>query len=167
MKRLVVYYSLEGHTHFVARQTAELLGCDLYELVPQKQYPSKGFLKFLLAGIDASFHRLRALKEPLVDVKPYDLVVLATPVWAGQPSSPMYTFLKSVSLKGKTLHLMACSSGGDASKCLQTMQKLCKESRIGASISFVDPDNATFAPDEIRLKAFCSDLLNREASDAR
>ena len=43
MKTLVVYYSLEGNTEYVAEKIREALGADLLKLVPKKAYHDKGF----------------------------------------------------------------------------------------------------------------------------
>ena len=41
MKTLIVYYSHEGNTDFVAKKIAEKLEADTVRLVPVKKYPEK------------------------------------------------------------------------------------------------------------------------------
>ena len=50
MKALIVYYSLNGNTEYVATQLAPLLNADTLRVNPIKEYPSSGFKKFLWAG---------------------------------------------------------------------------------------------------------------------
>ena len=38
MKTLVVYFSAEGHTARVAREFAESIGADVFEIVPEEPY---------------------------------------------------------------------------------------------------------------------------------
>ena len=47
MKTLVVYYTLEGNTHYAAKKIVSELGADMLRLKPVKTYPKQGFRKFL------------------------------------------------------------------------------------------------------------------------
>ena len=47
MKRVIVYYSMGGNTEYAALQIAGMAGADLLKIKPVKQYPDKGFRKFL------------------------------------------------------------------------------------------------------------------------
>lgn len=172
MERILIYYSLEGHTRFIAQQAADLLGCDLYELQLEKQYPSKGFGKYFAAGRDSVFHFKRAFKQPLPDLGKYEVVLLATPVWAGSVSAPMYTYVKEARFPAKDLYLIACNSGGDVSKCFSTIKKIKTDGHVRGEISFLNPSSATFERELQRLKAFCKAVLSNESyqegeSDAR
>lgn len=46
MKRLIVYYSLEGNTEYIVDELCEKLSADKLRLVPKKAYADKGFAKF-------------------------------------------------------------------------------------------------------------------------
>lgn len=63
MKDLVVYFSLEGNTQYVAERIKEQTGADLSRLVPKKAYQDKGFAKFFWGGKSA----VMAEKPALVD----------------------------------------------------------------------------------------------------
>ena len=47
MKKLVVFYSYEGNTKFIAKTIAESINEDILELKPVKDMDSKGFMKFI------------------------------------------------------------------------------------------------------------------------
>ena len=51
MKKLIVYYSMEGNTHYIAEKMAEKLSADLLRLVPKKAYIDKGFAKFISIAV--------------------------------------------------------------------------------------------------------------------
>ena len=53
MKTLIVYYTLEGNTHYAAKKIASLLDADVLRVKPVKTYPRKGFRKFLWGGKSA------------------------------------------------------------------------------------------------------------------
>lgn len=91
MHCLVVSYSRTGATDLVARAVATRLGADLQQVAVARD--RAGPWGFFWAGYAA----LRQRSEPLVSAHPglagYDMVVLASPVWAGKLSVPMRSFL--------------------------------------------------------------------------
>ena len=68
MKTLIVYYTLEGNTHYAAKKIASLLDADMLRIKPVKTYPRKGFRKFLWGGksaVMAETPELEHLTRPL------------------------------------------------------------------------------------------------------
>ena len=53
MKTIIVYYSLEGNTEYVAQTIANQLDADLLRIEPAKSYPTGGFRKFFWGGKSA------------------------------------------------------------------------------------------------------------------
>ena len=53
MKRIVVYFSLEGNTEYIADELAKVLPADKLKLVPKKAYSTSGFSKFFWGGKSA------------------------------------------------------------------------------------------------------------------
>lgn len=45
MKKLVVFYSFEGNTKFLAEAIANEIKADILELKPKKEIKTKGFFK--------------------------------------------------------------------------------------------------------------------------
>ena len=102
-KDLVVYYSLEGNTGYVAEKIREKTGADLLKLVPKKAYHDKGLAKFLWGGKSAMMAEKPELEEISVDLSGYDRIVFGFPVWASNITPPLRTFIdeKSSEIKGK------------------------------------------------------------------
>ena len=50
LKILIVYYSFEGNTKFIAEKIQENLSCDIVRLIPKKEIKTKGFMKFFWGG---------------------------------------------------------------------------------------------------------------------
>jgi len=96
MKTLVVYYTRTGHTRRVAEDIATALEADIEEL--KDDVHRGGPIGFVRSGMEARNGTTVNL-EPL-EHRPsdYDLVVVGTPVWAQNVSSPVRTFLESVDL---------------------------------------------------------------------
>ncbi|MEA5027673.1 MAG: hypothetical protein VB056_02235 [Sphaerochaeta associata] len=163
MERILIYYSLDGHTRFLAEQVQTLLGCDRHELQLVKQYPPKGFAKYYTAGRNTVLRFPHTFKQPLPDLSRYDVVILATPVWAGRVCAPMYSYIKQARFPQKDLYLIANCSGGDVSKCFSIIKNVRPESHVRGEISFINPNEATFGSDSARLKAFCDAVLLNES----
>ncbi|MBN1555529.1 MAG: flavodoxin [Phycisphaerae bacterium] len=91
MKSLVVYYSRTGITRTVSQYVAEALCADVEELIDTKN--RKGPLGFVLAGKDAALKKLVPIEPPKTNPAEYDLVILASPVWANTMSSAIRAYL--------------------------------------------------------------------------
>ena len=116
MKTLVVYYTLEGNTHYAAKKIASELGAGMLRLKPVKTYPKKGFRKFFWGGKSAVMAETPELQPYEFDASLYDGIVFGFPVWAGNVAPPLRTFIKENDLSGKRIAAFACQSGAGAEK---------------------------------------------------
>lgn len=93
MKTLVVYYSRTWTTKIVAEYIANKLSCDTEELIDLKDrsWP----INYMLAWRDAIKKVLTDIKEIKNNPKDYDLIILATPVWAFTISSAIRTYVEN------------------------------------------------------------------------
>jgi flavodoxin len=151
MKTLVVFYSLEGNTKFIAQKIAEATGADVLELKPKKETVKPHSLsKYFWGGKQVMMKQ----KPELVpfDYKPgeYDLLFIGTPVWAWNYSPPMGTFLSNVKLAGKKVALF-CSDGGAMGKTFENMEKELTGNKIAGKINFKEPLKNN--PEECAAKA--------------
>lgn len=112
MKKLVVFYSLEGHTRELAKAMAAAVGADVLEVKPKEEFPKSGFLKYLKGGGQV-VRKIEPEILPLeLDPQEYDLLFIGTPVWAGSFASPLKTFFSRTDLQGKKVALFAGHRGG-------------------------------------------------------
>ena len=63
MKKLVIFYSLERNTAFVAEAIAEAIDAEILELKPKKDLNPKSFLRFFWGGMQVVFKIKPALME--------------------------------------------------------------------------------------------------------
>ncbi|WP_049945142.1 flavodoxin family protein [Butyrivibrio sp. AC2005] len=93
MKRLIVYYSLEGNTEYIAEKLAENIGTELLKLIPKKSYQQKStFAKYFWGGKSAVMAEKPEL-EPYKIADDYDEIIIGFPVWAGNITPPIRTFV--------------------------------------------------------------------------
>ena len=123
MKITVIYYSLSGKTRTIAERIhADCIG-DIIEVVPDHPYSTlsavtKGCYRALTGAADL-------IVPGVINVGDTDLVVLATPVWAGKPTPVINAAIRSLTgqEEKKAFLVVTCSdtkSGGQAISLLRT-----------------------------------------------
>ena len=139
MKTAIVYYSLQGNVRYVCEKVSKELDADLIELVPVKAYPDKGMVKFLWGGSAVTFKKKPELEPYAFNKDEYELVILATPVWASSFTPPLRTFLEDNDLTGKKIAVIVTSAGGNSTKCIAALKQSAKADSLVAELSLVDP----------------------------
>lgn len=158
MKSAVVYYSLDGHTRFIAGLIASETGADVYELKPDKENTKTGFQKYFWGGKSVIFNEKPKLRNASPDLKDYDLVFIGTPIWASNYAPPVNTFLNNCHLEGKKLAFFACHSGGGAAKCFDKMTAILKGNAVIGKLEFKDPAAERTAEINAKIKNWLADL---------
>ena len=121
MKTLIVYYSFSGKTRLCAEALANELGADLRELKLKKEY--RGALTYVFGGRDAFLKKKVELLNADFDFKPYDVIILASPVWAWTSTPPMFTFASDHGFSGKKV-LVFVTCGAGPNKAVDTLSQL-------------------------------------------
>ncbi len=160
MKTAVVYYSMSGNTAYAAQKIAELLGADLIGIRPVKQYPDRGFRKFFWGGKSAVMAETPALEPYAFDAGQYDRVIFGFPVWAGNVTPPLRTFVRDnrEGLKGKQIAAFACQSGSGAEKAFGKLAACLGISGLEAKLILIDPKDRPREENGEKIRAFCEAL---------
>lgn len=124
MSTLIVYFSLEGNTAYIADELARRLEADTLRLVPREAYHTGGFKKYFWGGKSAVMSEAPELEPYDVDPAGYDLIILGTPVWAGRCTPPLRTFLTRHRLTGKRVAAFACASGSFPMRAFDQLAEL-------------------------------------------
>lgn len=90
-KVLVVYYSRTGTTRKVAEQIAAALGAEIEELADLKK--RAGVIGFLRGAFDGLRKKTATLADTRHNPADYTLVVVGTPVWAGNMTPAVRAWL--------------------------------------------------------------------------
>ena len=158
MKTIVVYYSMSGNTDAAAREIAAQLGAALLRLEPETAYPDRGFRKFFWGGKSAVMAETPALKPYSLCLADYDRVVFGFPVWAGNVTPPIRSFVKENDLSGKRLAAFACQSGAGAEKAFARLKACLGVEKLEAELILIDPKDKPSPENDRRLAAFCAAL---------
>jgi flavodoxin len=138
LKKLVVFYSFEGNTRFVAEQIAVEAGADLLEIRPKKETKTHGFMKYFWGGRQSVMKVKPELEQLTRDPGGYDLLFIGTPVWAFNFSPPLRSFLEIINLSGKKIALFCCDEGG-LGKTFVNLREILKDNRILGEKEFQAP----------------------------
>jgi len=128
MKILVVFYSRSGKTKKVAEAISEILKCDKEEIFDTKN--REGIPGFLSAGSDANLKGLTAIKEVKNNPSLYDLVIIGTPIWSSNVSTPIRTYLTLHKEGFKNVAFFCTRLGSDSKKVFDGMKNLSQKTPL-------------------------------------
>lgn len=160
MGKLLVFYSLEGNTEYIADRICEKIGCDKLKLIPKKAYKDKGFAKFLWGGKSAVMAETPELESYDVDLDKVDELIIGFPVWASTITPPIRTFLtdNKDALKEKKIAVYACQAGNGAPKAMEKIRDLLGIDEFVAKAVFIDPKARPSDENEKILEEFTDKL---------
>ena len=137
MKKLVAYFSAQGTTGKVAKELAEHLGADLFEIRPLHPYTDAD-LRYTnpLARCNREiFGRKEVPVAGMVEnFADYDEVFLGFPIWYGGAPNVVNTFCQAYNWSGKKVYAFATSGGSGIGK---TAEKLKPYLQGAASVTAV------------------------------
>ena len=128
-KTLVAYFSASGVTARAAREIAEAVGADLYEICPAEPYTDAALHwpdKKSRSTVEMNDTACRpAIAEPVANMEQYDTVFLGFPIWWYVEPRIVDTFLESYDFSGKTVIPFATSGGSGIGKAEKSLQQHC------------------------------------------
>ncbi|HPL92934.1 MAG TPA: flavodoxin [bacterium] len=129
---LIVYYSRSGFTKQLAQELAVHLHADLEEIIDKKD--RSGALGYLFSGRDALKEKTTEIQKITRQPDNYQLVVIATPVWAFKCSTPILTFIKKFGQNCGRVAFVATQGSSGADGAFQQMSGQLKQTPIATLI---------------------------------
>ena len=133
-KELVAYFSATGTTAKVARDLADEIGADLFEIAPKVPYTA-GDLSWRdsesRSSLEMNDESCRpAIAGEVVDMAAYGTVYVGFPVWWYVEPRIVDTFLEAYDFSGKVIVPFATSGGSGLGKAPQRMQALAPGAQV-------------------------------------
>lgn len=122
-KAFIMYYSRTGITEKVALKLAEQLGCDMEKIRDAKD--RKGALGFIVSGKESVMKQTAEIKPLENDPSAYDIVIIGTPVWANNMSTPVRAALKKYKDGFKKVCFFCTTGGSGIDSTFRRMEELC------------------------------------------
>ena len=112
---LVAYFSATNTTEGVAQTVADILGADLYEIMPEQPYTDADLNYHddnSRSTIEMNDPNARpAISGSVENMEEYDIVFIGYPIWWGEAPRILNTFVESYDFSDKTV-VPFCTSGG-------------------------------------------------------
>ena len=128
-KTLVAYFSASGVTARAAKEIAQAVDADLYEIRPEKPYTDAD-----LNWMDKKSRSTKemndpacrpAIAKPVENIEQYDTVFVGFPVWWYVEPRIVDTFLESYDFSNKTMIPFATSGGSGIGKAEKSLETHC------------------------------------------
>ncbi len=137
MSTLVTYFSAEGTTAKVAKEFAERIGADVFEIVPVEPYTAAD-IKWTNPLARCNREQLAGKDVPvsgtIENFAQYDKVYIGFPIWYGQAPRVVHTFCKDYDWSGKKVMAFATSGGSGIGK---TAEKLAPSLKGASSVDAI------------------------------
>ncbi len=144
-RNLFVYYTRTLNTHILAHYMQGLIGGDLLQIQTQQAYPQDYQSCVALASKQREQGILPPLKPFELDLKGYERVFIAAPlwgmdlcapIWGMDLCAPMKSFLSSVNLSSKELYLIITNAGYGLGASVKSVKSLAKGAKIAKILDY-------------------------------
>ena len=125
MSTLVTYFSAEGNTARVAKEYAQKIGADLFEIIPETHYTAAD-IKWVNPIARCNREKFGKKDVPVrgrvEDFEQYDVVYIGFPIWYGCAPNVVNTFCKGYNWGGKKVYAFATSGGSGIGKTAEKLK---------------------------------------------
>ncbi len=138
MKTLITYFSAEhGTTAKVAKDLAEAIGADLFEIRPEKPY-SAADMKWVNPLARCNKEKLGKKDVPVAgrigNFDEYESILVGFPIWYGSAPNVVNTFCKGYDWSGKKIAVFATSGGSGIGRSAEKLEPFCKGGEVTGGI---------------------------------
>lgn len=139
-KALVAYFSATGTTAEVAKNLAQAIDADLFEIKPQQPYTAAD-LNWRDENSRSSVEMKDKTSRPEIETKvedmsKYDVVFIGFPIWWYREPSIIDTFVESYDFSGKVIVPFATSGGSGMGDSGKNIQELAPKAKVFAGERF-------------------------------
>ena len=125
MRTLIAYFSAEGTTAKVAKELAETIGADIFEIKPEKPYTAAD-IRWTNPLARCNQEKFGNKDVPVIgsveSFADYDTVLIGFPIWYGAAPNVVNTFCKGYDWSGKRIFAFATSGGSGIGKTAEKLK---------------------------------------------
>ena len=128
VKVLIIYYSETGTTEKVANSLADTIKntgitVDIEKITPKEAYNQETMQDVVKKQFtDKIYPEINPVNKNIAD---YNLIIIGTPAWFGQPAQPLIGYLQSQDFTGKKVAIYS-TFGGNAGDVLKNTESYLK-----------------------------------------
>ena len=145
IKTLIIYYSETGTTEKVANSLADTIKktgttLDIVKVTPKEAHNQETMQDVVKKQFeDKLYPEINAIDKNIAD---YDLIIVATPAWFGQPAQPLIGYLESQDFTGKKVAVYS-TFGNNAGDVLKNTESYIKGAIFLPGVMFKGEDVKT------------------------
>lgn len=142
-RNIIVYYSRTLNTHILAKYLQSLIGADLARIQTTQNYPANYQRLVELSAQQSADGILPPLQPRALDLRSYDNIFIATPLWNGDICPPIKSFLRSANLGDRAISLIITSAGFGLGVSVDSAKSLAN---VGAVLDYEFSDYEKILP---------------------
>ncbi len=127
---LTAYFSWSGNTKRLAQIIHRKIGGDLFEIIPEKPYPTDYNVCVDQAKLEQQKGARPRLKGRVADMARYSTIFLGYPNWWASIPMPVASFLEQYTFSGKNIIPFVSHGGGGTGKSISAIKALCPTAKI-------------------------------------
>ncbi len=137
-KTLIVFYSLDGNTRFIAQTLASAFDAELQEIKPVKEPPASRAAKYFWGGRQVVLKEEPEILPLEKNWKNYERLIIGTPVWAFSFTPAIRSYLSLNKISGRQIAVFCCS-GGTPGKTLANLRQALAGNEIIGELALIEP----------------------------
>ena len=147
---LIIYYSRTGKTRIVAETLQKNLGADMLAIEdPKDRSGAWGYMK---SAYDAFTHKHTPIQPAELDLANHSFIIIATPIWSWNLSTPIHTLFEKNRFDGKkivlittaNIHIMKYEEYGDDAPFIKRFLKDYLRGKRAAAAAEVEKSGGEF-----------------------
>lgn len=120
----------KGNTEIIAEMIAEETDADLFRIEAVNPYPTSYDECTEVAKQEQESGARPELADSLESLSDYDVIFLGYPIWWGDMPMPVYTFLESYDLTGKTIVPFCTHAGSGLAGTISTIRQEAPQATV-------------------------------------
>ena len=129
-----------GNAQMIAMMANNCVGGDIFEIQTVNKYPATYSETVNIAKQEFSGNTLPSLKQSVLNLSKYDVVVLVYPLWWSSLPRAVEAFLKDCDLSGKTLIPIVTHGGGGVGDSVDVIRNLTNAEKITNPLDIYSSD---------------------------
>lgn len=142
-RNIIAYYSRTLNTHILAKYLQSLIGGDLVRIQTAENYPANYQRLVELSTQQSADGIFLPLQPYALDLRGYDNIFIATPLWNGDICLPIKSLLRGANLGDKAISLIITSAGFGLGVSVDSAKKLVS---VGAVLDYGFSDYEKILP---------------------
>jgi flavodoxin len=156
---VVVHFSRDGHTRAIAREIAKACGADTEAITESSD--RAGLWGYLRSALEALLGIAPTLASTKTGVRRGDLVVIGTPIWFWNLSSPVRSYILAHRGRFSRVAFFCTCGGSGSAKVFRDMEALCGRAPV-ATLALTEAQ-CTAGAHKAAMAAFVRALQRRGA----